>query len=226
VNAMKSATAPDQSNEILDPPDAGDASSDAAAATSDDVIATTINDSSVEADSAAGEPASGDAGGTRRNFWTRLVAFGLLPIVALLFAVGAGYLKYRDASLRNADAARVQSVQAASEGAVALLSYGPDDVEAKLTAAQDRLTGSFRDSYSSLIKTVVIPGAKQQRISATATVPAAASISATGTHAEVMVFVNQAIIMGNDAPTDTASAVDVALDKVGDRWLISGFDPK
>jgi Mce-associated membrane protein len=56
-------------------------------------------------------------------------------------------------------------------------------------------------------------------------VRAAASISADPHRAVVLVFVNQTIIMGTDAPTDTASSVKVTLDKQGDRWLISGFDP-
>jgi Mce-associated membrane protein len=40
-----------------------------------------------------------------------------------------------------------------------------------------------------------------------------------------MVFVNQTVIIGADAPTDTASSVRVDLDNVDGRWLISGFDP-
>jgi Mce-associated membrane protein len=51
-------------------------------------------------------------------------------------------------------------------------------------------------------------------------------MTATERHATVMVFINQTIIVGSDAPTGTASAVEVTLDKVGDRWLVSGFDPK
>jgi Mce-associated membrane protein len=31
--------------------------------------------------------------------------------------------------------------------------------------------------------------------------------------------------VGNDAPTATASSVKVAMEKIGNRWLISGFDP-
>jgi Mce-associated membrane protein len=58
-----------------------------------------------------------------------------------------------------------------------------------------------------------------------ATVPAAASISASANHAVVLLFVNQTLIIGQDAPTTTASSVRVVLDKVGDHWLISGFDP-
>lgn len=92
-------------------------------------------------------------------------------------------------------------------------------------AARDRLTGAFEESYTQLTNDVVIPGAKQRRISAVATVPAAASVSATENHAVALVFVNQTIVIGADAPTVTASSVRVTLDKIGDRWLISGFDP-
>lgn len=72
---------------------------------------------------------------------------------------------------------------------------------------------------------MVIPGAKKDHISAIATVPAAASVSATPNHAVTLVFVDQTVTVGNDAPTDTASTVRVTLDKVGGHWLISGFDP-
>jgi Mce-associated membrane protein len=76
-----------------------------------------------------------------------------------------------------------------------------------------------------LTNDVVIPGAKQKQISATATVPAAGSVSADADRAVVMVFVNQTVIVGKDAPTDTASAVRISMEKVDNRWLISGFDP-
>jgi Mce-associated membrane protein len=33
------------------------------------------------------------------------------------------------------------------------------------------------------------------------------------------------VVVGHDAPTDTASSVRVALDKIDGRWLISKFDP-
>jgi Mce-associated membrane protein len=161
----------------------------------------------------------------RRIQWARVFAFGVLPAVALLLALGAGYLKWMDNSVRNSETARIESMQAAKDSTIALLSYKPDTVEQQLGAARDLLTGDFRDSYSSLTNDVVIPGAKQKQIAAVATVPAAASVSAKPNHAVVLVFVNQTVIVGQDAPTDTASSVRVTLDKVGDRWLISKFDP-
>ena len=161
----------------------------------------------------------------RRVNWSRVFAFVVLPGLALLLAVGAGYLKWQDSSVRDAEVARVESIQAAKDGTIALLSYKPDTVEQQLGAARDLLTGDFRDSYTSLTHDVVIPGAKQKQISAVATVPAAASVSARPNRAVVLVFVNQSAIVGTGAPTETASSVRVTLDKVGGRWLISRFDP-
>jgi Mce-associated membrane protein len=98
-------------------------------------------------------------------------------------------------------------------------------VDQQLKAAADRLAGGFRQQYQQLVNDVVAPGAKQQHISAVATVPAAASVSATGKHAVVLVFVDQTTTIGNDAPTQSTSSVRVSLDKVDGRWLVSQFDP-
>ncbi|WP_110789106.1 hypothetical protein [Mycolicibacterium llatzerense] len=171
--------------------------------------------------------ATDDAGEGRRagRRWSRVIAFGLLPAAVLILAAAVGFVSYRDHSAAAADAARSESVQAATESSVALLSYRADTADTTLNAARDRLTGAFRDSYSSLIRDVVIPGAKQKRISSIATVPAAASVSASSQHAVVLLFVNQSIIVGSDAPTSSTSCVKVNLDKVGNRWLISQFEP-
>jgi Mce-associated membrane protein len=161
----------------------------------------------------------------RRISWTRILSYGVLPGVALLLACGAGYLKWQDSTMRASEVANIESVQAAKDSTTALLSYRPGTVEQDLTAAQDRLTGDFKDTYRSLTHDVVIPGAKQKQISAQASVPAAASVSATEDHAVALVFVNQTVVIGNGAPTATASSVKVTLDKVAGRWLISQFEP-
>jgi Mce-associated membrane protein len=161
----------------------------------------------------------------RRIDWGRVVAYGILPGLALVLALTAGFLKYVDNSVRDSDVARVESMQAAKDSTIALLSYQPDKVKTQLNDARNLLTGDFQESYTSLINDVVIPGAEQKKISAVATVPAAASVSAEPNHAVVLVFVNQTVVVGADAPTDTASSVRVTLDKHGDKWLISEFQP-
>jgi len=157
--------------------------------------------------------------------WSRIVAFALLPALAFLLAIGAGVLRFLDSGVRDSDAARDQAMQAAQDSTVALLSYKPDTVEQQLTAARDRLTGDFRNQYTDLTNNVVIPGAKEKKISAVASVPAAASVSADPGHAVVLLFVNQTVTVGDGVPTDTASSVRITLEKTGDRWLISQFEP-
>jgi Mce-associated membrane protein len=165
------------------------------------------------------------ASARRRIRWSRVIAYGVLPGLAMLLAMAAGFLKWQDGSVRDAQVARIDSVRAATDGTIALLSYRPDTVAKDLEAARSRLTGTFLDAYTSLTHDVVIPGAKQKQISAVATVPAAASTSATNNRAVVLLFVNQTVMIGQDPPTNTASSVRVTLDKVDGRWLISHFDP-
>jgi Mce-associated membrane protein len=161
----------------------------------------------------------------RQINWSRVLAFGVLPVLALVIALGAGFLKWQDAWVRGSRGAGIESVAAAKDSTVALLSYQPDTVDKELKAARDRLTGVFKDSYTQLIQDVVIPGARKQHISAVATVPAAASVSATPKHAVALLYVDQTVIVGDDAPTETSSIVRVTMDRAGGRWLISGFDP-
>lgn len=163
--------------------------------------------------------------GGRRIRWSRAIAYGLLPGLAMLLVSAAGFLKYQADSAREVAVAHGAYMQAASEGTIALLSYRPETVEKDLEAAKSRLTGTFLDAYTSLTHDVVIPGSKQKQISAVATVPAAVSTSATATRAVVLLFVDQTVVVAKEAPTNTASSVRVTLDKIDDRWLISQFDP-
>lgn len=162
---------------------------------------------------------------TGRARWAKVLGSAVLPVLALVLAAGVGVLKWQDTSLRSPSVDGAESVKAASEATIALLSYKPETVEQDLERGRAGLTGEFLDAYTSLTKDVVVPGSKQKQISAVATVPAAASVSATPDHAVALLFVNQTVIVGNDAPAGTSSSVRVTLDKVGGRWLISGFDP-
>ncbi|WP_310768215.1 hypothetical protein [Mycobacterium sp. Z3061] len=158
--------------------------------------------------------------------WSRVLAYGVLPGLALLLAIAAGYFKWVAVSGTDVAKARTESMRVASEDAVALLSYSPDTAEKQLSAARDRLTGDFKDAYTALTRQVVIPGAKEKRIAAVAKVNAAASVSATATHAVVLLFVDQTVTIGDGGtPTDTQPVVRVTLEKVDGRWLVSHFDP-
>ncbi|MEV0673884.1 hypothetical protein [Mycobacterium sp. NPDC050441] len=176
-----------------------------------------------ETDSAAPvDPVQDDTEPAR---WTRVLAFAVLPALALILALAAGFLKWQDSTARSAQAAAAESVRAAGESTVAILSYRADTVDTELPAAAERLTGAFRDLYTQLIDDVVIPGAKQQVISAVATVPAAAPVTASARHAVVLVLVDQTTTIGTGPPTKSTSSVRVTLDKVENRWLISQFEP-
>lgn len=157
--------------------------------------------------------------------WSRITAYGILPGLALVLALGAGYLRWWAGSSDDLTAARAESVQAARDDAVALLSYRADSVDKDLAAARERLTGEFKDAYAELTRQVVIPGAKEQHISSVAKVNAAASVSVTANHAVALVFVDQTVTIGDGAPTDTQPVVRMTLDKVNGRWLVSRFDP-
>ena len=161
----------------------------------------------------------------RTNDRLRVVAFGVLPALVIVLGAGAGFLRWQDTSHRAVEAARVESMAAARDATVAILSYKADSVEQDLHSARDRLTGNFLESFTDLVDKVVIPGAREKRISATAQVPAVASVSATEKHAVALAFVDQTVTIDGGAPSGSASSVRVTLDKIDDRWLISGFDP-
>lgn len=93
--------------------------------------------------------------------WSRVFAYGILPALALVLALGAGYLRWWAGSADDLALARAESVQAARDDAVTLLSYRADSVDKDLAAARERLTGEFKDAYAELTRQVVVPGAKE-----------------------------------------------------------------
>lgn len=183
--------------------------------TTADVIAD--YDDPVEADSAAAPRQGID--------WQKAVAFAVLPAAAALLAMLAGYLRWQVTTESDSRNAAIGSVAAARDSAMAMLAYAPDTAEKDLMAARDRLTGTFLDSYTELVKNIVIPGSREKKISSVVQVPAAGSVTAKSDHAVVLLFIDQATTVGKEKPTDTTSSVRVTLDRVGERWLVSNFEP-
>ncbi|MGZ4583823.1 MAG: hypothetical protein ACXVYI_05630 [Mycobacterium sp.] len=182
-----------------------------------------------ELDAADIDDASDDEPGTTRERrpipWSRVLAYAVLPALALVLALAAGYFKWVVASADDLARVRAESVRVASEDAVALLSYKAESVEKDLAAARERLTGDFKDAYTELTRQVVIPGAKEKHINAVAKVSAGAPVSVTANHAVVLLYVNQTVTIGDGAPTDTQPVIRVTLENVNGRWLVSHFDP-
>ncbi|MCV7331905.1 hypothetical protein H7J81_17540 [Mycobacterium cookii] len=156
--------------------------------------------------------------------WSRVLVYGLLPGFALLLAMSAGLLKWKDSSIRGIDDARSQSVTAATDSTVSVLTFRFDTVDHDVAVAREKLTGEFLDTYTTRTQQELIPNAKQRHVAASAHVAAAAPEAVTPNKATVLLFVDQSVKIGDAAPEATESSVRVTLDKVGERWLVSDFD--
>ena len=124
------------------------------------------------------------------------------------------------------DAAAQRAVRAASDGAVAALSYSSESMDRDFAVARSHLTGDFLAYYDKFTKEIVIPTVQQKHLAQTASVLKAA-VSELGPHsAVVLVFLNETTI-GKDKPQPliTPSSVRITLTKVGGSWLISKLDP-
>lgn len=148
------------------------------------------------------------------------------PILATVLAAASAWLSWDGSERRAAERAGGEAAQVVGDSIVAILSYQPDTAESDLeAAARDRLTGKFLDDYTQLIRTVVVPNAKQKSIAAAARVPAAAVVSAESDRVVLLAYVDQTTAVGKEAPLQTNSSVRVSMERVDGRWLISGFEP-
>jgi Mce-associated membrane protein len=227
VNSMTDAT--QLVDDVVFDADREDASGDATAETAAGDVTSADGapqeEMSSEESTGTADPETAPGAGRRPRSWRGVAFRWTLPGILLLLAIAAAVMAWLDAQARAVDAARAESVRAATESTEAMLSYQASTVAEQLKAAEERLTGSFRDSFRELVHDVVIPGSEKKHISTVATVPAAASVSATPKHAVVLVFVNQVAVVDTEAPTDTASIVRVTLEKIDGHWLISAFEP-
>lgn len=161
----------------------------------------------------------------RKLPWSQILVFAVLPVLALLLAAGSAFLKWQIVSDRESATARTESAEAAKDITIQMLSYEPDTVEQHLNSVLGRLTGEFHDTYTTLINTTIIPGASAQRVTAVAEVPAVGSVSAGPDRAEVMLYLNQFVTVGDRPPQKTPSTVRVTMVREDGRWLLSQFEP-
>ena len=149
----------------------------------------------------------------------------LLMVASAALAAGLVYVQYLPD--RATDTAVAQSaVSAATDGAVAVLSYSPDTLDRDFASARSRLTGDFLAYYSKYSQEIVAPAVTQKSVKTTAAVLRAAVSELHPDSAVVLVFVNQSTTSSDrPEPTSTASSVLVKLTKSNGAWLISSFDP-
>jgi Mce-associated membrane protein len=156
--------------------------------------------------------------------WRSIVATTLV-VAAVGVAAGVYFILYRP-DQRVDDATAHRAIQAASDGAVAVLSYSYDHLNRDFNNAKSHLTGDFLAYYSKFTDDVVAPTAQQGQLTTTAKVIRAAISELHPDSAVVLVFVDQTTgsVQKKD-PEKTRSSVLVTLTKVNGSWLIAKFDP-
>lgn len=156
--------------------------------------------------------------------WRPIFATALVTATVAV-AAGLFFFQYRPNQRFN-DAATHQAVQAASDSAVAVLSYSYTNLDSDFAKAKSHLTGEFLAYYNKFSQQFIAPAARQGQLTATAKVLRAAVSELHPDSAVVLVFVNQnTASKKKPEPLTTASSVLVTLTKVKGSWLIAKLDP-
>jgi Mce-associated membrane protein len=163
--------------------------------------------------------------------WTRRLLARWRPILLTLvlvattgYAVGYFYLIYRP-DLQTDNAAAHQVIKAASDGAVALLSYSPETLDRDLTNAKSRVTEDYLAYYQRFADQIVGPAAQRGQVTTTASVVKAAVSEMHPNSAVVLVFLKQKTASKEKPqPIVTSSSVRVEMTKVNGSWLIEKLE--
>jgi Mce-associated membrane protein len=146
-------------------------------------------------------------------------------IAAMGLAIGLFFFQYRP-DRQIDDAAARRAIQAASDGAVAVLSYSSDSLDRDFANAKSRLTGDFLAYYNKFSQDIVAPAVRGKQLTQTASVVRAAVSELHPDSAVVLVFLNETTTeKGKPQPLTTPSSVRITLTKVNGSWLISKLDP-
>jgi len=151
--------------------------------------------------------------------WIVLVVASVSLLAVLMYTQ---YLPDREMN----ESAEQSAMDAATKGAVAVLTYSSGNFDRDVSSARTYLTGDFLGQYDTYIQTAVAPVAKQKSIKTTATVVRRAVSELRPESAAVLLYINQTTSTAdNPAPSSAASSVMVRLTKVDGKWLISSFTP-
>ena len=155
--------------------------------------------------------------------WRSIVATALV-VTAVGVTAGLFFILYRP-DQQVGDAAAHRAIQAASDGAVAVLSYSPDNLDRDIAKAKSYLTGDLLAYYTKFTEQIAAM-ALPKHVTETAKVVRAGVSELVPDSAVVLVFINQtATSKEKPEPQTTASIARVTLTRVKGSWLISNLDP-
>ena len=186
-------------------------------------------DAGIETPSVGASPA--ETTGAIDQFASSLIVHWrpILLTASVIAAVGLAaclfVLQYRP-DRQIDDAAARRAIQAASDGAVATLSYSSESIDRDFARARSHLTGEFLAYYDKFTKDIVMPTVKEKHLVQTAAVLRAAVSELHPDSAVVLVFLNETTASKEKRePLTTPSSVRITLTKVRGSWLISKLDP-
>jgi Mce-associated membrane protein len=163
--------------------------------------------------------------GRRAAWWVLIIALVIATAGATALGGWQMQLKNRRPPVDQV-ADRQAAVKAASDGAVAVLTYSPETLETDFAAAEAHLTGDFLSYYKQFTSQVVAPAAHTKGVKTTASVVRAGVSSLTSQKGSILLFVNQTTTsQDKPEPTQSTSSVNVGLTNVHGAWLIDSFDP-
>lgn len=172
-----------------------------------------------ETDAPEAAPKNRFAGKVVPAVWIALVVASVSLLAVLLYT-----LSRPDREMN--ESAKQSAMDAAANGAVAVLTYSSGNFDRDVSSARSYLTGDFLSQYDQYIQTAVAPVAKQKSIKTSATVVRKAVSELRPDSAAVLLYINQTTTTAdNPAPSSAASSVMVRLTKVDGKWLISSFTP-
>jgi Mce-associated membrane protein len=155
----------------------------------------------------------------------RPIALTTLVFAAMALTGALVLVQYRP-DRQIDDAAAREVLRAASDGAVASLSYSAESLDRDFAQAKTHLTGEFLAYYNKFTQQIVAPVVQQNHITQTAAVVQAAVSQLHPTSAVVLVFVNEtAMSTDKPQPLITPRSIRVTLTKINGSWLISKLDP-
>lgn len=151
---------------------------------------------------------------------------GTTLVIATVGVAAGVYLVVHRPDQRVDDAAAHRAIQAASDGAVAVLTYSYDHLDRDFSTAKSHITGEFLAYYSKFTGDIVGPTAKEGHLTTSAKVVRAAISELHPDSAVVLIFVDQTTAsMQKKDPAQNKTAVVVTLTKVNGSWLIAKFEP-